>query len=159
MSSPSAHEHTASVHAQVTLDVPLAQAFRIFTERFGEIKPRDHSLLAVPLDRTVFEPRVGGTVSDVGIDGSVCTWARVLVVEPPERLVMSWDITPEWELEPDPARTSEVEVRFTTEAPGRTRVELDHPHLDRHGDRWRELLGLAADDGWPLYLKRFRALV
>lgn len=147
MSSPSAHEHTASVHAQVTLDVPLAQAFRIFTERFDEIKPREHSLLAVPLDRTVFEPRVGGTVSDVGIDGSVCTWARVLVVEPPERLVMSWDITPEWELEPAPARTSEVEVRFTAEAPGRTRVELAHRHLDRHGDRWREFLNLAADDG------------
>ncbi|BBY96497.1 hypothetical protein MGALJ_61660 (plasmid) [Mycobacterium gallinarum] len=77
--------------------------------------PSSHAttnLLAVPIAETVFEPRVGGHIYDVGIDRSLCKWARVLAYEPPSRVVSSWDIGPTWQLETDPAKTSEVEVRF-----------------------------------------------
>jgi hypothetical protein len=70
-------------------------------------------------------------------------------------VVFSWDITPQWQLETDPARTSEVEVRFTAEGPERTRVVLEHRHLDRHGDGWESFRNLRTGNGWPLWLERY----
>ncbi|MFT4125434.1 MAG: SRPBCC family protein [Gordonia sp. (in: high G+C Gram-positive bacteria)] len=147
-----------SLHVSTTVNVPVEYAFRVFTERFDEIKPREHNLLAVPIERTVLEPRVGGTIYDVGTDGSTCAWARVLAYEPPNLLVISWDINPHWQIEADPARTSEVEIRFISEAPDRTRIGLEHRNLDRHGDGWEDFTGLDSGNGWPLYLKRYRAV-
>lgn len=146
-----------SLQVDIVVSVPVEHAFRVFTERFDEIKPREHNLLAVPIERTVLEPRAGGTVYDVGTDGSRCTWARVLTYEPPHRLVISWDISPSWQVEPDPDRTSEVEIRFMVEAPERTRVVLEHRHLDRHGEGWEGFTSLGTGTGWPVYLERFRA--
>lgn len=154
--SATSSERTA-LRTGITVEVPIDYAFRVFTERFDEIKPREHNLLAVPIERTVLEPHVGGTVYDVGTDGSVCTWARVLACDPPNSLTISWDISPHWQLETDPARASEVEIRFIAETAKRTRVELEHRHLDRHGDGWEGFTAaLDGDNGWPLYLARFR---
>ncbi|MDF0532217.1 SRPBCC family protein [Tsukamurella sp. 8F] len=147
-----------AVRAEITVDVPAEHAFRVFTERFDEIKPREHNLLAVPIERTVLEPRVGGTVHDIGTDGTVCAWARVLAYDPPERLLISWDISPRWQLETDPAHASEVEISFIAETPERTRVVVEHRHLDRHGEGWEAFTGLDSGNGWPLYLDRFAAL-
>ena len=122
-----------SVRTQVVVDVAIERAFSVFTEEFDSIKPREHNLLAVEIAETVFEPREGGRIYDRGIDGSECQWARVLAYEPPHRVVISWDISPRWQIETDPERTSEVEVRFIAETPERTRVELEHRNLDRHG--------------------------
>jgi hypothetical protein len=73
--------------------------------------------------------------------------------------VFSWDINPQWQIETDLNRTSEVEVRFLSETPHRTRVELEHRNLDRHGEGWESLRhGLGSEGGWPLYLQRFVAL-
>ncbi|WP_158641413.1 SRPBCC family protein [Amycolatopsis eburnea] len=148
---------STALHADVVVDVTPEHAFRVFTERFDEVKPREHNLLPVPIERTVLEPEAGGTVYDVGADGSRCTWARVLACEPSERLVLSWDISPRWQLETDPGHTSEVEIRFTPDGAGRTRVALEHRHLDRHGDGWQSFTSLGSGSGWPLYLDRFRA--
>ena len=149
-----------SVTLDVTVDVPPETAFRVFTEEFDAVKPREHNLLAVPIERTVFEPRVGGHIYDRGVDGTECRWARVLAYEPPDRVVFSWDISPRWQLETDPDRTSEVEVRFVAETPGRTRVELEHRELERHGAGWEAVGdGVAGDEGWPLYLSRYAALI
>ena len=145
-----------SVRSEIVVDAPAERAFAVFTEQFDRIKPREHNMLGVDIAETVFEPRVGGSIYDRGVDGSECRWARVLAYEPPERVVFSWDIGPTWQLETDPDRASEVEVRFIAESPERTRVELEHRHLDRHGDGWEGLReGVAADQGWPLYLQRY----
>lgn len=149
-------ERTA-LHVEISVEVPVEHAFRVFTERFDEIKPREHNLLAVPIERTVLEPHVGGTVYDVGVDGSTCTWARVLAYDPPNGLTISWDISPRWQVETDHARTSEVEIRFLPESSDRTRVTVEHRHLDRHGDGWQGLTTLDTGNGWPLYLERYRA--
>jgi uncharacterized protein YndB with AHSA1/START domain len=107
----------------------------------------------------VFEPRVGGNIVDRGTDGSECRWARILAYEPPSRVVFSWDIGPTWQLETDPEHASEVEVRFVSEGPQRTRVELEHRNLDRHGPGWEAVAqGVGADGGWPLYLERYAGL-
>ena len=145
-----------SVRHSIVVDAPIDTAFSVFTEDFDSIKPRDHNLLEVDIAESVFEPRVGGHVYDRGVDGSECRWARVLAYEPPNRLVFSWDISPTWQIESDPGRTSEVEVRFIAESPDRTRVELEHRNLDRHGEGWEGMReGVAGDRGWPLYLGRF----
>lgn len=146
----------SSVRKQVVVAAPIERAFRVFTEQFDRIKPREHNLLAVDIAETVFEPRVGGHIYDRGVDGSECRWARVLAYEPPHRVVFSWDINPRWQIEPDPARTSEVEVRFVAESADRTRVELEHRKLDRHGEGWEAVRGgVDSETGWPLYLRRF----
>jgi uncharacterized protein YndB with AHSA1/START domain len=149
-----------SIRASIVVEASIERAFRVFTEDFGSFKPHDHNLLAVEIVETVFEPRVGGHLFDRGVDGSECRWARVLAYEPPNRVVLSWDISPQWQLEPDLDRTSEVEVRFVPEAPDRTRVELEHRNLERHGEGWEGVReSVAGDGGWPLYLQRFAAAV
>ena len=149
-----------SIRTQIVVEAPIERAFAVFTEDFGSFKPPEHNLLSVEIVETVFEPQVGGHLYDRGVDGSECRWARVLAYEPPDRVVISWDISPHWQIEADPSKTSEVEVRFIAESPYRTRVELEHRNLDRHGDGWEGMReGVQGDDGWPLYLSRFEAAV
>jgi len=156
----STQAHEATVQKQIVVEAPLERAFSVFTEEFDSIKPRDHNLMAVEIAETVFEPREGGRIYDRGVDGSECQWARVLAYEPPNRVVFSWDINPQWQLEPDPAKTSEVEVRFIAETPERTRVELEHRNLGRHGEGWEGMReGVGSEGGWPLYLERFAELL
>jgi uncharacterized protein YndB with AHSA1/START domain len=146
---------TATRHS-IVVEAPIERAFSVFTDGFGTFKPREHNMLQVDIAETVFETHVGGNIYDRGVDGSECRWARVLAFEPPNRVVFSWDISPQWQVETDPDRTSEVEVRFIAETPDRTRVELEHRNLDRHGPGWEsERDSVAADQGWPLYLQRF----
>lgn len=148
-----------SVRSSIVVEVPIERAFSVFTEDFGRFKPREHNMLGVEIAETVFEPRVGGHLYDRGVDGSECRWARVLAYEPPNRVVFSWDISPQWQIETDPEKTSEVEVRFVAEAPERTRVDLEHRNLQRHGEGWEgERDGVGGEDGWPLYLRRFAEL-
>src|SRR5688500_6235139 len=151
---------TPAVRRHIVVDAPIEKAFSVFTERFGDFKPPEHNLLASPIAETVFEPRVGGHIYDRGEDGSECRWARVLAYEPPDRVVFSWDISPQWQIETEPDNASEVEVQFVAEGPERTRVELEHRNLDRHGDGWQAVRdGVADDAGWPLYLDRYAALL
>ena len=150
----------AVVCTHLVVDSPIERAFAVFTERFGDFKPPEHNLLATPIAETAFEPRVGGHLYDRGVDGSECHWARVLAYEPPDRVVFSWDIGPTWQIETDAELTSEVEVRFISETSQRTRVELEHRNIDRHGPGWQAVSeGIGGDEGWPLYLTRYAALI
>jgi uncharacterized protein YndB with AHSA1/START domain len=151
-----AQAQATSVRREIVVEAPIERAFRVFTQDFGSFKPPEHNLLNVEIAETVFEPRVGGHLYDRGVDGSECRWARILAYEPPSRVVFSWDIDPQWRIETDPEKTSEVEVRFVSETPERTRVELEHRKLERHGEGWEGVReGVAGDGGWPLYLQRF----
>jgi uncharacterized protein YndB with AHSA1/START domain len=148
-----------SVQAAIVVDAPRERAFQVFTQDFGRFKPPEHNLLGVEIAETVFEPRVGGYLYDRGVDGSECRWARVLVYEPPSRVVLTWNISPQWQIETDPAKTSQWEARFLAESPERTRVEIEHRNIDRHGEGWEGVReGVGGDQGWPLYLRRYAAL-
>lgn len=149
----------AVVRRQITVEAPIDRAFRVFTERFGDFKPPEHNMLQTPIAETVFESRVGGQIFDRGVDGSECRWARILAYEPPDRVVFSWDIGPQWQIEAEPDNTSEVEVRFVAETSERTRVELEHRNIERHGPGWQAISGGVGDEaGWQLYLDRYAAL-
>jgi len=150
---------TTTVRRQILVNAPISEAFKVFTERFGDFKPREHNLLKAAIAETVFEPRVGGNIYDRAVDGSDCRWARILAFEPPNRVVFTWDISPRWQIETNSDLTSEVEVRFFVETPERTRVELEHRNLDRHGYGWESVRdGVDNEAGWPLYLQRYAAL-
>ena len=145
-----------SVRASIVVEAPLERAFSVFTDGVGSWFPPEYNLLDVEIAERVFEPRVGGRVYDRGVDGSECHWARVLAYEPPNRVVISWDISPHWQIETDLENTSEVDVRFISEAPERTRVELEHRNIDRHGEGWEQVReSVGGEGGWPGCLRRF----
>jgi len=147
---------TTSITTSIVVDAPVDTAFAVFTTDMASWWPPEHHLLQAPLESMVFEARAGGRVYDVGTDGSECQWARVLAYDPPNRVVFSWDISVAWQIETDPSRTSEVEVRFVPEGEHRTRVELEHRHLDRHGEGWEGVRdAVRSEGGWGMGLQRF----
>jgi uncharacterized protein YndB with AHSA1/START domain len=140
----------ASVRRSATVSVPVDQAFKVFTEDMGAWWDADHHLVD-GFERMDVELREGGLITDRGRDGATCTWARVLAYEPPHHFAFSWDINLAWEVETDPSRASEVHVRFFSETPTRTRVELEHLHLDRHGEGWEGMRdAVDSPNGWKL---------
>jgi uncharacterized protein YndB with AHSA1/START domain len=145
-----------SVRESIVVDAPIDRAFSVFTEGIASWWPPEHHILQAELAEMVFEPHVGGHVYDRGIDGSECRWARVLAYEAPNRVVFSWDINMQWQIETDTAKTSEIEVRFTPDGPARTRVDLEHRNLDRHGDGWEGMRSaVGSPEGWRIGLQRF----
>jgi uncharacterized protein YndB with AHSA1/START domain len=151
-------ETDGTVRHEVVVDLDLDKAFWTFAQ-LDRIKPREHNMLAVPIEETVLEQHAGGGVYDRGVDGSVCRWGRVLTFDPPHTIAFSWDIGPDWQITSDLSRTSEVEVTFAAEGEQRTRVTLVHRHLERHGEGWESVRdGVDAPQGWPLYLARYEAL-
>jgi uncharacterized protein YndB with AHSA1/START domain len=151
-----AQAQDTAVHASIVVDAPIDRAFRVFTDGIGTWWPPEQHLLQSELAEMVFEPRVGGHIIDRGVDGTESHWARVLVYEPPNRVVFSWDIDVSWQLEADPDKTSEVEIRFSVAARDRTLVELEHRHLDRHGEGWEGMRNaVGSPNGWTSGLRAF----
>lgn len=145
-----------SVRTEVIVKASQEHAFKVFTEDMAGWWDPDHHLIEGALREMVVELRAGGRIYDVATDGRECTWARVLAIEPPQRFVFGWDISPQWQIETDPDRTSEVEVTFTPESDETTRVVLEHRHLDRHGEGWEgERDAVGSEGGWPSGLRRF----
>jgi uncharacterized protein YndB with AHSA1/START domain len=145
-----------SVQTSIVVEAPIERAFSVFTEEIGSWWPPGHHILEAELAEMVFEPREGGHVYDRGVDGSECRWARVLAYERPSRVVFSWDINTQWQIETDLDKTSEVEIRFISEAPNRTRVELEHRNLERHGDGWEGMRdAVRSPEGWNAGLRAF----
>ena len=138
------------VRRSVVVDAPIDRAFTFFTRHIGEWWDEGHHLLQEPLKERIFEPFVGGHIIDRGVDGGECRWATVLIYEPPTHVAFSWDISVAWQIETDRAKASEVHVTFTDEG-GRTLVELEHRHLDRHGPGWVSMRdAVASSNGWSL---------
>ncbi len=145
-----------SVRTSVLVEAPIERAFHVFTEEMASWWHPEHHILRGELAEMVFEPRVGGYIYDRGVDGNECRWARVLAYEPPHRLIFSWDVSLRWELETDREETSEVEVRFEADGAERTRVELEHRNLDRHGEGWEGMRdAVGSPGGWPDGMRRF----
>jgi uncharacterized protein YndB with AHSA1/START domain len=145
-----------AVNASIVVAAPVERAFAAFTEEIGSWWAADKHILDEEIVEMVFEPRVGGQIYDRGRSGAVSRWARVLAYDPPERVVFSWDIGLDWQVESDPEKTSEVEVRFLPEAPGRTRVEVEHRHLERHGEGWEGMRdAVGSPNGWRGGLEPF----
>jgi uncharacterized protein YndB with AHSA1/START domain len=144
----------APVRYSVTVPIPAEQAFTLFTEGFNSWWI-GHHIGKADLAEAVLEPRVGGRWYERDVDGSECDWGTVLEFQPPGRLVVTWQINSQWQYDPDRARASEVEVLFT-EKDGHTTVDLEHRHIERHGEGAEEVArGVSGEGGWPAIMELF----
>lgn len=143
------------ISGTITVSVPVEQAFQVFTSSFGTWWPREYHIGQAEMAEAILEPGEGGRWYERGTDGSECDWGRVLVWEPPQRLVVTWQINGQWQYDPDPGHASEIEVRFTAEGPGQTVVELEHRLLDRlaGGEAIRGMI--LSGGGWTAILEQF----
>jgi uncharacterized protein YndB with AHSA1/START domain len=154
------HQTIEDVRRNVTVPVPAERAFAVFTDGLATWWPREYTWAGDALDTIGIEPRAGGRCFELGPHGFRCDWGRVLVWDPPRRLVLAWQISPEPAPEPKPTKASEIEVRFVAEGPAVTRVELEHRGFERHGSGgagYREAMGSA--QGWAYILGRYAAAV
>lgn len=146
-----------SVRKSVSVQAPPAVAWRVFTEKMGAWWPLAYYKIGkANAVNAVIESHVGGRWYEIGDDGSVCQWGSVLAWEPPSRLVLSWDISADWQY--DPTLKTEIDVRFIGDHSGHTRVELEHRHLDRYGARRDEMRRIFDSEGdWGRLLEAFAA--
>ena len=139
------------VRRSIMVDATVDRAFEFFTLEIGKWWDPTKHLLQEPLAEMVFEPHVGGSIIDRGVSGAESRWGTVLIYEPPTHVAFSWMINLDWQIESDPAKASEVHVTFTPEGDERTRVELEHRHLDRHGNGWEAMRdAVGSPNGWNL---------
>ena len=148
-----------SVRKTITVKASAERAFQVFTEDFDSWWPRSHHIGKSPMKRAIIESRVGGRCYTHQEDGTDCDWGTVLTWEPPRRFALAWQVRGDWTFEPDLAKSSEVEVRFTPEPDGRTRVDLEHRYFERHGPSGvAARAGVDSPNGWTgilqLYLAR-----
>lgn len=143
------------LQGKTTVGVPVQRAFRVFTESFNTWWPPQYHIGQAEMAEAVLEPREGGRWYERGVDGSECDWGRVLVWEPPHRLVVTWQINGQWQYDADPAHASEIEVRFSADGPEQTTVELEHRHLDRLVDGQALSEGISGGGGWNAILEAF----
>lgn len=145
-----------SIRKSIVVNAPVAHAFKVFTERFDSWWPHTHHIGKVEPFTAILDPREGGRWFERGADGSECDWGKVLVYSPPNRVAVSWHLDATYVYDPDPSKASRVEVTFHDEGNGRTRVELVHSQLDRHGAGWEKLReGVGSAGGWPGILDKF----
>ena len=143
----------APVRKSVRVEAPPLRAFDIFTGGIGRWWPKSHKIGQADLDRPVIEPREGGRWFELDVDGSECEIGMVAVWEPPTRLILIWQLTPEFTY--DANLVTEVEVRFTPDGDG-TLVELEHRDLERLGDKAEAMREtVSGPGGWPALLHLF----
>jgi uncharacterized protein YndB with AHSA1/START domain len=152
-------EQAESLAVRQTVDVRVApeRAFEVFTRDIGTWWPLDgYTIGAQPAVTAVIEPRSGGRWFERAADGTECPWGRVLAYEPPHRLVLSWEISCDWQ--PDASAGSEVEIRFRAHDGG-TRVELEHRGLESYGERAQQMRDtFGSPNGWGGLLAKFAAV-
>lgn len=152
-------ESAAAVDVVRSVSVPLSQArtFELFTARMTEFWPKEHSIGSSEIAEVVVEPRQNGRWFERGVDGSECPWGRVAAWDPPRKVVLLWQIGVDWKFDPD--FETEVEVTFTQEGSGRTRVDLCHRNLQRYGDLTEQMRAIFdSPGGWTGTLTQFVAL-
>lgn len=142
------------VRKSIRVAASQAHAFQVFTAGLGRWWPRRAGIGKEPMQTMVLEPRLGGRWVELAEDGSEATVGTILLWEPPERLVVSWEISDQWK--PLPGLTSEVEVRFVAEGPDATRVELEHRNFERMGAEPGAKMRKDVDGGWPGMLEHFK---
>jgi uncharacterized protein YndB with AHSA1/START domain len=146
----------APVRKTISVKTSPERAFRVFTEQFDSWWPRSHKLFEADLAVAIVEAGVGGRCYQRSVDGAECNWGTVTVWEPPRRLVIAWQLDGQWQFDADISHASEVEVTFTPEAGGSTRVYLEHRHFERHGAAASQVQsGVDSPNGWGGLLQLF----
>ena len=147
----------APVRKEIVVQASQARAFRVFTEEHGAWWPlATHHIAEKDAETAIIEPRVGGRWFERATDGTECLWGKVLVWDPPGRLILSWEISGNWKH--DESVGTEVEVRFVVLGPALTRVEVEHRQLERLGDAAEAMrVVFDSEGGWSGILQLYAA--
>ena len=151
----------AVVKRTIHIRVPIEKAFRVFTEKMGMWWPTTHRIGPQPYQDVIVEPRTEGRWFERGGNGVESDWGRVLIWEPPHRLLLAWHLQqPDWKFHPDPARASEVALEFFAEGLEATRMEFEHRHIERHGEGWQVMREkVDSPGGWTAVLAGYEAVI
>lgn len=142
-----------TIHKEIFVKASQEHAFKVFTEQFNSWWPSSHHIGKAELDKAIIEPQAGGRWYERGIDGSETMWGKVLAYEPYSRVLLTWQISAQWQCDPD--LITEVEVTFEPQDGG-TLVTLEHRDLDRYGaDAETHKAGLDGEGGWGALIKAF----
>jgi uncharacterized protein YndB with AHSA1/START domain len=144
----------APVRKTLIVNASQAHAFDVFTNRLDSWWPKGHGIGATPVKQSLIEARKGGRWYTTHEDGSETVVGHMRVWEPPHRIVFSWEVSADWK--PDPSVASEVEIIFTAQSAGTTRVELEHRNFEALGQENGERMRGSVDGGWPGLLEIFR---
>lgn len=144
----------APVRKSIRVNASPADAFDVFTSGLGRWWPRDKGIGKMPMKAAIMEPRLGGRWYELAEDGTQTNVGKIVVWEPPQRFVMTWDINSQWK--PDTTIGSEIEVKFIPDGANATRVELEHRKFEQMGAEQGETMRNAVDGGWPGMLERFK---
>jgi hypothetical protein len=148
--------NVAPVRKRVRVNADAAHAFNVFTAGLNRWWPRGHHIGGAPMKEAILEPRAGGRWYERGEDGSECEWGKVLIWEPPTRVLLAWQINTQFKY--DPTAMSEVEIRFSAESPSVTVVELEHRNIDKLGaDAADFRTKVDAPNGWGGILDLYAA--
>jgi uncharacterized protein YndB with AHSA1/START domain len=145
----------APVRKSIRVNAEPARAFEVFTAGLGRWWPRDKGIGKLPMKSAIMETRLGGRWYELADDGTQTNVGRIIVWEPPQRFVITWDINSKWK--PDTTISSEVEVKFIPDGINGTRVELEHRKFEQMGAEQGETMREHVDSGWPGMLERFKA--
>jgi uncharacterized protein YndB with AHSA1/START domain len=144
------------VQKELSVNLPVERVFAVFTQKMAAWWPATHHIAKQPFVEIEVEPRAGGRWFERAADGSECDWGRVLAWEPPHRVVFSWHLQGDFKFDPNPEKASEVEIRFFAESDDKTRLELEHRKLERHGTGWEQVrTNVGAPGGWTFVLESF----
>jgi uncharacterized protein YndB with AHSA1/START domain len=143
----------APVRKTTRVKASIAHAFKVFTEGLARWWPSDHGVGKKPIRTVLMQPRLGGRWLEIAEDGTETTVGTIIVWEPPHRLVLVWQINAQWK--PDASMRSEVDVRFTSDGPDATLVELVHHKFETMGEEAGASLRKDVDRGWPGLIERF----
>jgi uncharacterized protein YndB with AHSA1/START domain len=144
----------SSVKKSVVVEASREIAFKVFTEKMTLWWPADHHIGKSQIAAIIMEPRAGGRWAERGVDGTECPWGRVLAFEPPSRVLLAWQLNAKFEH--DPNFETEVEITFASEGDKKTRVTLEHKHLERFGQAEAAMReSFESSGGWSLGLGRF----
>ncbi len=155
----------AVVRKSIRVKAPVERAFSVFVEQMETWWPATHHIGKIPFVAIFIEPRVGGRWYEQNAKGELCDWGKVLAWDPPQRVTLSWHVgpghdSPDWVCDLDPAKASEVEIRFTPEPDGMTLVQLTHSKLERHGEGYEQLRAMfESPTAWSGILSHFARVV
>lgn len=150
-------EKLEPVRKKVLVHASQQKAFQVFTQGIDGWWPRQHHIGKSPLKKAILEGAPNGRWYATHEDGSESDTGKVLVWEPPRRLILAWQLTAEWQF--DPAFVTEIEVTFTPDGPDKTWVELEHRDMERFGDKAKLVRdSIDSPGGWTEILDEFAKL-
>jgi uncharacterized protein YndB with AHSA1/START domain len=147
------------IEGKTTVNVPVEQAFTVFTESFTAWWPHQYHIGQSDVAEVILESHEGGRWYERGVDGTECDWGRVLAWEPPTRVLFTWQINGNWQFDPDPTHASEIEVRFHADGPAQTTVEVEHRYFERLVDGEGVHGAIRSGGGWPALLDSYARMV